>query len=52
MGALTRAGEVVRAADGTWLLTGSPVGTPAPQISRFLPPRRAMLQPPGEALAV
>jgi CRP/FNR family cyclic AMP-dependent transcriptional regulator len=51
IGALTRAGEVSRAADGTWLLTGSPVGTPAPQISTFVPARRATLQPPGEALA-
>ena len=51
IGALTRAGEVSRAADGTWLLTGSPVGTPAPQISTYVPARRATLQPPGEALA-
>jgi CRP/FNR family transcriptional regulator, cyclic AMP receptor protein len=51
MGALIRAGEVVRNDDGTWLLTGSPVGTPAPQVCTFVPPRRAMLHPPGEAVA-
>jgi CRP/FNR family cyclic AMP-dependent transcriptional regulator len=49
LGALTRAGEVSRAPDGTWLLTGSPVGTPVAQISTFVPPRRAMFQSKHQA---
>jgi CRP/FNR family transcriptional regulator, cyclic AMP receptor protein len=52
IGALTGAGEVLRNADGTWLLTGSPVGTPVAEVSRFVPPRRAMLPPPVGALGV
>jgi hypothetical protein len=40
---LTRSGDVVRRADGTWLLTGTPVGAPDAQTARFIPPRRAML---------
>jgi CRP/FNR family transcriptional regulator, cyclic AMP receptor protein len=50
LGALTRAGEVSRALDGTWLLTGSPVGTPVAQVSTFVPPRRAMLQSKRQAV--
>jgi CRP/FNR family cyclic AMP-dependent transcriptional regulator len=52
IGALTAAGEVSRNGDGTWLLTGSPVGSPVAEVSRFVPPRRAMLLPPVGALAV
>jgi len=40
---LTRSGEVVRRHDGTWLLTGTPVGAPDAQTARFIPPRRATL---------
>jgi hypothetical protein len=50
LGALTRAGEVSRRMDGGWLLCGSPAGIPDARISRFVPPRRAML-PAAEAVA-
>jgi CRP/FNR family transcriptional regulator, cyclic AMP receptor protein len=43
LGQLTRSGEVIRRADGTWLLTGTPVGAPDTQITRFVAPRRAAL---------
>jgi hypothetical protein len=51
LGELSRAGEVSRAADGTWLLTGSPAGEPVERSARFVPPRRAMLAHPLETLA-
>jgi CRP/FNR family transcriptional regulator, cyclic AMP receptor protein len=38
--ALGRAGEMTRAADGTWILTGSPVGSPVREGSDPLPRRR------------
>jgi hypothetical protein len=50
LGELARAGEVVRAPDGTWLLTGSPAGEPDERSTRFVPPRRAMLAHPLESL--
>jgi CRP/FNR family cyclic AMP-dependent transcriptional regulator len=40
LGELTRAGELERLANGTWLLTGEPVGEPARQNLRLIPPRR------------
>jgi CRP/FNR family cyclic AMP-dependent transcriptional regulator len=43
LGELRRAGELARAADGTWILSGAPVGMPAAGASRFVAPRRAML---------
>jgi CRP/FNR family transcriptional regulator, cyclic AMP receptor protein len=43
LGVLTATGAVSRAADGAWLLTGPPVGTPAATVSTFVSPRRAML---------
>jgi CRP-like cAMP-binding protein len=52
LGELTRAGEVVRTDTGTWLLTGSPVGTPDADTVRFVRPRRNMLPAATEALAV
>jgi CRP/FNR family transcriptional regulator, cyclic AMP receptor protein len=52
MGALTHAGEVSRGADGTWLLTGSPVGTPEAKVSRFVAPRRPTLQPVSGSVAL
>ena len=51
MAVLARAGEVVRADDGSWLLTGSPVGRPDATTARFVPPRRRLL-PATEAVAV
>jgi CRP/FNR family transcriptional regulator, cyclic AMP receptor protein len=49
---LARAGEVVRAGDGTWLLTGSPVGRPDARTALFVAPRRRMLPPSTERVAV
>jgi hypothetical protein len=43
LGELARAGEVVRQDDGSWLLTGEPVGEPAVKNARLIPPRRRML---------
>jgi CRP/FNR family transcriptional regulator, cyclic AMP receptor protein len=40
LGELTRAGELERLPNGTWLLTGEPVGEPARQNLRLIPPRR------------
>jgi CRP/FNR family transcriptional regulator, cyclic AMP receptor protein len=49
---LADSGEVMRAADGTWLLTGSPVGMPDAKTSNFVAPRRQMLPPAAERVAV
>jgi CRP/FNR family cyclic AMP-dependent transcriptional regulator len=40
---LVKEGEVRRRDDGTWLLTGSPVGLPEPEIERVIPMRRRLL---------
>jgi CRP/FNR family cyclic AMP-dependent transcriptional regulator len=40
---LTRDGEVVRGDAGTWILTGRPVGAPAPRAVPSVVPRRSML---------
>jgi CRP-like cAMP-binding protein len=40
---LAKEREVVRRDDGTWLLTGAPVGVPAPEIERVIPMRRHLL---------
>jgi CRP/FNR family cyclic AMP-dependent transcriptional regulator len=40
LGELTRAGELQRLDNGTWLLTGEPVGEPARENVRLVPPRR------------
>jgi CRP/FNR family transcriptional regulator, cyclic AMP receptor protein len=45
LGELAKAGEIVRRDDGTWLLTGSPVGVPEPEIERIIPMRRRLLPP-------
>ena len=42
---LARQGEVARRPDGTWLLTGGPVGVPEPEIERVIPIRRRLLPP-------
>jgi CRP/FNR family transcriptional regulator, cyclic AMP receptor protein len=49
---LTRGDEVIRRHDGTWLLTGTPVGAPDTQTARFIAPRRAALAPASEATAL
>jgi CRP/FNR family transcriptional regulator, cyclic AMP receptor protein len=46
---LAKEGEVVRRDDGTWLLTGAPVGVPAPELERVIPMRRRLL--PAEVAA-
>ena len=40
---LGKADEVHRRDDGTWLLTGEPVGVPAPELERVVPMRRRLL---------
>ncbi len=45
LGELVREGELARRDDGTWLLTGEPVGGPAPEIERVIPMRRRLLPP-------
>jgi CRP/FNR family transcriptional regulator, cyclic AMP receptor protein len=40
---LVREGELARRDDGTWLLTGAPVGVPLPEIERVIPVRRRLL---------
>jgi CRP/FNR family cyclic AMP-dependent transcriptional regulator len=40
---LVKEGEVSRRDDGTWLLTGSPVGLPTPELERVIPMRRRLL---------
>jgi hypothetical protein len=40
---LVKEGEVARRDDGTWLLTGAPVGVPAPELDRVIPMRRRLL---------
>jgi CRP-like cAMP-binding protein len=52
IGELTRAGELSRRQDGTWLLTGPPVGAPDARTSSFTAPRRAVLAPHGDAVAL
>jgi CRP-like cAMP-binding protein len=43
LGHLAKEREVVRRDDGTWLLTGAPVGVPAPELERIVPMRRRLL---------
>jgi CRP/FNR family transcriptional regulator, cyclic AMP receptor protein len=45
LGDLAGQGELVRREDGTWLLTGMPVGVPEPEIERIVPIRRRLLPP-------
>jgi CRP/FNR family transcriptional regulator, cyclic AMP receptor protein len=40
---LVAEGEIARRDDGSWLLTGAPVGVPAPEIERVIPMRRRLL---------
>jgi hypothetical protein len=46
---LAKEGEVSRRDDGTWLLTGVPVGVPEPEVERVVPMRRRLL--PADAAA-
>ncbi len=48
---LVREGELSRRDDGTWLLTGEPVGVPEPEIERVIPMRRRLLPPERPAPA-
>ena len=45
LGELAKEGELKRRDDGTWLLTGVPVGVPEPEIERVIPMRRRLLPP-------
>jgi CRP/FNR family transcriptional regulator, cyclic AMP receptor protein len=45
LGELAKQGEVARRDDGTWLLTGAPVGVPEPELERVIPMRRRLLPP-------
>jgi CRP/FNR family cyclic AMP-dependent transcriptional regulator len=45
LGELAKQGELARRVDGTWLLTGVPVGVPEPEIERVIPMRRRLLPP-------
>jgi CRP/FNR family transcriptional regulator, cyclic AMP receptor protein len=51
LGTLAREGELRRRDDGTWLLTGVPVGVPAAEIERVVPIRRRLLPPEAPARA-
>jgi CRP/FNR family transcriptional regulator, cyclic AMP receptor protein len=48
LGELTRAGQLQRLDNGSWLLTGEPVGDPAGKNLRLIPPRRRFV--PNEAV--
>jgi CRP/FNR family transcriptional regulator, cyclic AMP receptor protein len=47
LGELARSGTLVRRPDGSWLLTGEPVGVPGEEAGRFVPMRRRLMAPPG-----
>jgi CRP/FNR family transcriptional regulator, cyclic AMP receptor protein len=49
LGELVKSGDVRRRDDGTWLLTGAPIGVPAPELERVVPMRRRLL--PADAPA-
>jgi hypothetical protein len=44
-GELSRAGELVRCPDGSWLLTGEPTGAPLAEVQRQVLPRRKLIAP-------
>jgi CRP/FNR family transcriptional regulator, cyclic AMP receptor protein len=48
---LAKDGEIRRRDDGSWLLTGEPVGVPAPEVERVVPMRRRLLPPQPAAQA-
>ena len=43
--------ELVRRDDGTWLLTGEPIGVPTPEVERIVSHRRRLLPPQDENVA-
>jgi CRP/FNR family cyclic AMP-dependent transcriptional regulator len=45
LGELAKGGEITRRTDGTWLLTGAPVGLPDPEVEKVVPIRRKLLPP-------
>jgi hypothetical protein len=45
LGELSRAGELVRCPDGSWLLTGEPTGAPLAEVQRQVLPRRKLIAP-------
>jgi CRP-like cAMP-binding protein len=44
LGELAQQGEIDRRPDGTWVLTGSQPGQPRPEVTRFIPARRRLLE--------
>jgi CRP/FNR family transcriptional regulator, cyclic AMP receptor protein len=51
LSALAEHDEVRRRDDGTWLLTGAPVGVPEPELERVIPIRRRLLPPEPASVA-
>jgi hypothetical protein len=49
IGELAARGELIRRADGSWLLKGEPVGAPIGGAERVVPVRRRLLGPRGAA---
>jgi CRP-like cAMP-binding protein len=49
LGELARNGELIRQADGSWLLTGDPPREPDARLARVIPPRRRLMAPAGGA---
>jgi len=49
IGELAARGELIRRADGSWLLKGEPVGAPIGDAERVVPVRRRLLGPRGAA---
>ena len=45
LGQLRERGELVRRADGCWILTGEPTGLPSPEARRIIEHRRKVLPP-------
>jgi hypothetical protein len=43
VGELLKSGELARRTDGTWLLTGEPVGVPTMDVERVIPMRRHLI---------
>jgi hypothetical protein len=55
LGELAKRGELIRRADGSWLLTGEPTGVPTQEVRRIIDHRRRLLPAPtafnGHAVA-
>jgi hypothetical protein len=49
LGQLAQRGELLRRADGSWLLTGEPTGLPTEEVRRIIEHRRRLLPPLSDA---